>query len=608
MGLKEREIRFIIIENNRFFICSFLANFFQGDSMKITKKFVLALTASLFLASAVFAQEEFGGFGDFSDDSGFGDMDSGSETTFTLSGNAEVTGRYFPRRDNSEFNTHNYDMDFSDLKNKATRADASFALGVDYSGAFSDFSGKLKFNPTILNDYREDILQEFTARAYLGNFQIEAGKMKLVWGKGDKVHVLDNFNSNDYTDFIVPDYIDRRLALPMFHLVYNAPFNARFEGVFTPWMTPDRLATKGMWLPAASASLTSTVESLLKDPITASIVAGGGKATGDTVTSLMYASSFDANSLYPDTKKLKYAQAGLRSTFTIGSVDLGVSYYAGHYKQPSANLQNTVIYKALNYNLDGNYETDDSERMAYKLVYSQAYQAARAAGYDDATAKGAAVSKAGSVVTALKSAGYTSVKNGLPSLDYDMLQVFGLEAAVVLGPFNTRAEFAYNLTKDIAGDDPWLKNNSIAWEAGFDINLPIHNVNFNFQTTGKYILKNDKIKDGGIDVAGLGFVSWAMLKNNYDVNYDKTGKYIRNQLIVDITDTFNHEKIKLDVKGIYQIETKDLMVLPSLSFRLGGDDFTLNLSGLVIWCYDEDSEYYAWRNNDFASVGIKYQF
>ena len=64
----------------------------------------------------------------------------------------------------------------------------------------------------------------------------------------------------------------------------------------------------------------------------------------------------------------------------------------------------------------------------------------------------------------------------------------------------------------------------------------------------------------------------------------------------------------MELKGIYQLETKDLMVLPSVSFRLGGDDFTLSLSGLIIWCYDEDSEYYAWRNNDFASVGIKYRF
>ena len=612
--------------------------------MKITKKFVLALTASLFLASAVFAQEEFGGFGDFSDDSGFGDMDSGSETTFTLSGNAEVTGRYFPRRDNSEFNTHNYDMDFSDLKNKATRADASFALGVDYSGAFSDFSGKLKFNPTILNDYREDILQEFTARAYLGNFQIEAGKMKLVWGKGDKVHVLDNFNSNDYTDFIVPDYIDRRLALPMFHLVYNAPFNARFEGVFTPWMTPDRLASSGMWKPAASASLESQIETLVKAPIYEAIAANDGNANKAAIDSLMAASSFKADSLYPDTKRLKYSQGGLRATFTIGSVDLGASYYYGHYKQPSANLEKLIAYTGLKTNQVQNaavtsyingvaakvremlpaikndpakataaaalitaVENAQTNEDIYKIIYANQGAISAVTGspltvYTEDQVRNA-------VVASAASNGYTtSSMASLPSLNYDQLQVFGLEAATVIGPFNTRAEVAYNLTKDIAGDDPWVKNNSIAWEAGFDINLPIHNVNVNFQTTGKYILKNDKIENGSFKLGELEGTPINIPTKEYDTDYDKTGKYHRNQLILDVTDTFNHEKIKLDVKGIYQIETKDLMVLPSLSFRLGGDDFTLNLSGLVIWCYDEDSEYYAWRNNDFASVGIKYQF
>ena len=595
----------IKIEITDFYLLILCTFFLQGALMKITTKCLLAFAATLFITSTAFAQEDFGDFGG-GDEGGFDDFGGGYEesvSTITLSGNAETSARILPQRDNSEFGTHNYDMGFSDLKDKATRADASFTLGIDYSGAFSDFSGKIKLNRLILSDYKEDILQEFTARAYLGDFQVEAGKMKLVWGKGDKVHVLDNFNSNDYTDFIVPDYIDRRLALPMFHLIYNAPFNARFEGVFTPWMTPDRLAASGMWQPAATNSLTSQITGLITDYV------GANAATSATaVPALMYASSFDADSLYPDTKKLKYAQAGLRSTFTIGSVDLGLSYYAGHYKQPTANLYNTIIYKAMNYGLDGKYTATDTDRTAFKLVYQNVYKAAKAQGADDSTAATTAATKAGAAVTALKSSYAAHVSQGLPSLDYDMLQVFGLEAAAVLGPFNTRAEFAYNLTKDIAGDDPWVKNNSIAWEAGFDINLPIHNVNLNFQTTGKYILKNDKIEDGGIDVPGLGTVAWSTLGNNYDTDYDKTGKYIRNQFIVDITDTFNHEKIKLDVKGIYQLETKDLIVMPALSFRLGGDDFTLNLSGLVIWCYDEDSEYYAWRNNDFASVGIKYQF
>ena len=597
--------------------------------MKITKKSILALAATLFIASSVFAQEDFGDFGgdDFGGD--FGGDSSDVAPALTFNGSAEVIARLFPRRSDSQFDTHDYDSSFTDFASKATWINAAFALNATYSGAYSDLDAKLKFDRPILTGYYEDIVQEFTARAYLGNFQIEAGKMKLVWGKGDKVHVLDNFNSNDYTDFIVPDYIDRRLATPMLHIVYNAPFNARFEGVLTPWMTPDRLAADGMWKPAASNDLTNMVTEALTtnlgnkfsayntNSITTAAAAvayqadpnNAAKKTAyetaaaalttsatDYLTTLTKTSSFKADSLYPNTMQLKYGQAGLRSTFTIGSVDLGVSYYAGHYKQPTANLQNTIQNEV------ANIPTATLTSAAPLLMQYGMTQT-------ELATLGAAIAGG-----SLKKSAF----DALPSLDYDMLQVFGLEAATTLGPFNTRAEFAYNLTKDIAGDDPWVKNNSIAWEAGFDINLPIHNVNLNFQTTGKYVLKNDKIENGGIEIAGV-TIPWKAMQamgartgnskyKNYDTDYDKTGKYIRNQFIVDITDTFNHEKIKLDVKGIFQLETKDLILMPSLSFRLGGDDFTLTTSGLVLWCYDEDSEYWAWRNNDFVSVGIKYQF
>ena len=620
--------------------------------MKITKKLVLAAACTAFVAGAVYAQEAsddasataeeaalstddsaaddgFGssGFDDFGGD-GFDDFGGdSSEPALTFSGSAETSARLFPRRTDDAFGTYNYDTGASDFKEKATSADATFTLGAAYTGAYSDFDAKLKFNKGILEDYPEDVLQEFTARAYLGNFQLEAGKMKLVWGKGDKVHVLDNFNANDYTDFIVPDYIDRRLAVPMFHAVYNAPINMRLEAVVTPWMTPDRLAASGMWQPAATAKLTGYAQEIL-------FAQNNNMASAKDLYQI---SQFDSDSLYPNTHTLKYAQGGLRSTFTVGSVDLGVSYYLGRYKQPTANLEHLVGYKATpqvqakavaaykagvvkqvkelmtnsamaNNPAAATFATalaGKSDEEIYQYVYANQATINSALNqnftiYSEAQVEGA-------VAASMSDYGYT-LGAAMPSLNYDQLQVFGLEAATVIGPFNTRAELAYNLTKDIAGDDPWVKNNSIAWELGFDINLPIHNVNFNFQTTGKYILHKDKIEDGEFKAGEFAGTALMIPTKEYDTDYDVTGKYYRNQLIVDITDTFNHERIKLDVKGIYQIETKDLMVLPSLSFRLGGDDFTLNLSGLVIWCYDEDSEYYAWRNNDFASVGIKYQF
>ena len=69
-------------------------------------------------------------------------------------------------------------------------------------------------------------------------------------------------------------------------------------------------------------------------------------------------------------------------------------------------------------------------------------------------------------------------------LSYDKKQTFGLEASSIIWHFNVRGEFAYNLTDDTDGTDPWVHNNSIAWLGGFDIDLPFWNANLNVQETG----------------------------------------------------------------------------------------------------------------------------
>ena len=93
----------------------------------------------------------------------------------------------------------------------------------------------------------------------------------------------------------------------------------------------------------------------------------------------------------------------------------------------------------------------------------------------------------------------------------------------------------------------------------------------------------------------------------YDVDYDPSGCYTNNKVVVDITDTWRHEKIKLDLKGIYGIERGDLLIMPTLSFIIK-DDWQLDLSGLYIWCKDTDSEFDGWERNSFAQIGVSYQF
>ena len=209
--------------------------------MKISRKLI---SAAVLLSSAAFIfAQEFDGFGD-----DFG-SEAASEPAVTIGGSVEMNARvYVDQRDDDDDR-----LSFGEWK---TNAMPSGKLDFNYEGANSDLNIKLKFDQNSLTDYNWDILDEFTARAYVGNAQLEAGKMRVVWGKGDKVHVLDNFNANDYTDYIIPDYIDRRIAEPMLRFVYSTNSNVKFEGVYTPMMTADRLATSGVWVPKASKKLT----------------------------------------------------------------------------------------------------------------------------------------------------------------------------------------------------------------------------------------------------------------------------------------------------------------------------------------------------------------
>lgn len=546
--------------------------------MKLYKKLILSL-AALGLTSVCFAEDW--------------DVEEQTEPTVTIGGLVEVNGRaYVDQRD--------ADDDPLKVEDWQTVTFPKGKVNLTYSGISSDVNLSLKLDKTSLYDgFYWDILDEFTARAYVGNAQFEAGKMRVVWGKGDKVHVLDNFNANDYTDYIIPDYIDRRISEPMFRAVYSTNNNIKFEAVYTPMMTPDRLAGSGIWQPKASKTLTSTVEGMVKEQLAtalATTIKTGNLLPTDTTDptyatilaqyeaaceSLFANLQFDANSLYPDTNRLQYGQVGARSTFTVGPVDLGVSYYLGREKTPTANVQSIFDATAAGEMLDIATLMEANSLLPSGTVTS---------------------------ISPLLS----SYKAGLPELDYEVIQVFGFEGATVLfGRLNSRWEVAYNLTKDIAGDDPWIHNNSIAWVAGFDVDLPIHNINVNIQNNGKYILNNDKIGDAEFSpFAGINPVLAANFKasyKEYDVDYDPNDCYTNNKLIVNISDTWNHEKIKLDLKGIWGIERGDVLVMPNLAFNIK-DDFQLNLSGLFIWCKDSDSEFDGWEHNSFAQVGVKYTF
>ena len=555
-------------------------------------KFLLSAALLTLCVSLGFAQEidDFDSFDSFSED-------SSSSSPVSLSGSSSLDLRAYTDSDSAQ--------------DTEIEASPSATLNLNYSGNKSDFTLSLKVDEDTIKNHPEDVIDEMVLRAYFGNFMLEGGKMKLVWGKGDKLHVIDNFNADDYSDFIIPDYLDRRISTPMVRGVYSLPFaNMNLEAVYTPFLPVDRFSTNGRWTPAQVANLTSTVKDYAKSYLSVTILnlesarmeaqtaqslkeaayAGGSSPDTDSneykalsnliqtayangnisYTSeevLTYCSdngldptnttyqqmavaailaekyeeyltenlvqantaynlalsnasllSADSSVLYPDLWTLKYGQFGARATWTMGQVDLGLSYYNGWFKQPSIN--GDKIYSCISNYMQNGY-INESDKF----------------------------------------------------LSYDKKQTFGLEASTVIWHFNLRGEFAYNLTDDIEGNDPWVQNNSIAWLGGFDIDLPFWNANLNVQEYGSYTLKEDS----------------------------------DNKFVCNFTTAFMNDKILPEVTLLYGIEKGDLVLLPKITIK-PDQNLSLTASGMWIHCKDDQSEFAAWKDNSFVSLGAQYYF
>ena len=560
--------------------------------MKLSK--YILMTSALLLGGTAWA-EDFGDFGGFGDDA----SDS-TASKLEVSGGADTELRAYV--DVDEVKADNIELDVIPSAN----------LELKYSGNKSDVELNLKIDEYTIKNHPEDIIDEAVLRGRFGDyFTLEAGKMKVVWGKGDKLHVLDNFNADDYSDFIIPDYLDRRISTPMVRGIVSLPVaNLNLEGIYTPLLPADRFATDGRWTPAqviemsegltklakihlasaianlenarleaatasalealgtseANASLTALVTQayadgkISADPTKVAALMQAGK-TQQEATVLVLAAAYkdyleenltaanteytlclaNANNLsanpdviYPNLWTLKYGQFGARATWTLGQVDMGVSYYNGWYKQPSVNASKLNSFLT-SYLADG--AVDEEEKF----------------------------------------------------LAYDKKQTFGLEASTVLWHFNVRGEFAYNLTDDIDGTDPWVHNNSIGWLGGFDIDLPFWNANLNVQEIGSFVFHGDECD-----------------KNALDVDYGVNG-YTNNKIVCNITTSFMNDKIAPEVTVMYGIENKDLVVMPKLAFN-ADQNLTLTASGMYIWCGDDNSEFKSWEDNSFVSLAASYQF
>lgn len=541
---------------------------------------IIFLGLALALSANSFAQDfdDFSSFGDFEDE-------SASSSKLELNGSASVEVRAYVDADKAE-----------DVEVKAT---PSGKLSLKYDGNKSDMNITLSIDAEKVKSHPEDIVDELVLRGYFGNLMLETGKLKVVWGKGDKLHVFDNFNADDYSDFIITDYIDRRISTPMIRGTYSFPAaNINLEAIYTPLLPTDHFATEGRWEPAQLSSLTdgaTKIVSMNLLGLEAKAAAANAEAAAETNASakaakqqaaiaadkayleyLTYANELSSNpdSIFPDLMNLKYSQYGARILGTVGIFDFGASYYYGWYKQPSVNYSSYIE------SIDGMKATIASNPTTLGVAY---------AGF---------ISQGKSQSEALQSLAVANAwQFSLPTLEYDRKQTFAVEGATVVWHFNLRGEFAYNLTDDFDGTDPWVHNNSIAWLGGFDIDLPFWNANLNVQETGTLILHGDECDTNQNQYAEY---------NANDVDYSKNG-YTNNKIVCNFTTSFLNDRLTPEITALYGIENGDLVILPSLTYK-PDQNLTLTAKGMYIWCRDEYSEFSAWEKNSFVSLSAQYQF
>ena len=200
-----------------------------------------------------------------------------------------------------------------------------FKKGPDHVALGDIFSGKLKFtasnafadgiiNLNLVPDVLPINIDEAYVRAYSGGFEVEAGLRKLSWGKADSFGPLDVINPLDYSQIFIEmadhtGLLGIKIARPLVHAVFRFGEFSKIEGVFIPWFQPHEISRTGRWADSQMSEMFSLAE------------------------------SFGIKPLEPDTHTLEYAQAGLRFTTTIGSADIGVQYYYGRLREPSADVK-----------------------------------------------------------------------------------------------------------------------------------------------------------------------------------------------------------------------------------------------------------------------------
>lgn len=500
--------------------------------------------AVLFLAAGTLAAQDFG----------FGEAEpattaEASPNKLTLSGQVDFAGRAF--------------VEPSAVGNSKVATPSSVLATIEAGTSAADLRLGLKVSPDILTANPARVLDEAVLRTYLGNWEVVAGLVKLTWGKGDSLRVLDVVNPQDYTDFVNQDTEDRKIAQALAQVTLRTSETGKLEGVYVPFFEANTVPLEGTWAPKAFTDLRQQVRNGFYYGSTPSangglgngayaaaynvafgglhasaVAAAGGNATAvagnaATMASLQSQAATIAKAqatsqvdtmvnnvlLLPDTKTLSWGQGGLRYTDSLGGVDLGVQYYTGFLRDPVINSDPALLAS--------------TQKLA--VHYNRYHQA-------------------------------------------------GLDSALVLADFNVRAEAAWNQTEDWAGDQPLVRNSFANATLGLD--RTIAGVSFNVQTLGTWTQSTDKATGA------------------YDIQ--KGADAFTGTVAAQVAYKFWNDRMEVSLAGSQSYPKYDWVVVPQVTVT-PVDDLTLALGG-KLFGGDATGQLGQYASKSFVEVKAGYTF
>lgn len=273
--------------------------------MKTLKRPYLTLLLALSLLPSGRASAQGFGFGDTEDSNQV--PAAASAPALAVSGALTAGGLFFPE-------------DLEDSADTALQNACQARVDLTASGSAAQAVLRLKLTEGALDagtaaDFLDEAVDEAYLRLFLGSATVDAGYLKVAWGKADSQGPLDVLNPYDMTDLTVLDTLERKISQLMLHASVSLGGMSKLEAVFLPFFEGNAIALTGRWAPAAIGTL-----------------------LGAGFTSFTE----------PDTESLGYAQGGLRFTTTSGSVDWGLQYFYGYLPTPAFNRATfpvaTILY------------------------------------------------------------------------------------------------------------------------------------------------------------------------------------------------------------------------------------------------------------------------